>query len=87
MHVLRKNKSDFPCVIRVTFSFLKIREASVYLTEVVICGDHYFQPDTNKGETISNVMFVQFYSNHELSNSGFELSFKHSKGTIRYEYE
>ena len=46
----------------------------------MLCGDHLFQSENNKGETISNVLFVQFYSDNELTASGFELSYGHLEG-------
>ena len=63
--------------------YLQIFEGNQNVTHVVLCGDHLFQPNFNQGETISNVMYVQFYSDFELSAAGFELTFEHSAGSVK----
>ena len=42
----------------------------------LICGSYGFQ----SGETTSNALYVQFYSDHTVQASGFNMSYTQLKG-------
>ena len=47
---------------------------------VLICGDWLFLEENSLGETLSNVLYVHFYTDYQLAAAGFELTYDHIKG-------
>lgn len=44
---------------------------------MVICGHH---KDVQVGETQSRALYVQFYSDHNIPDTGFNMSYIHVRG-------
>ena len=56
-------------------------EADHLSDTTLICGKYQFDMTYTIGESFSNVLYVEFYSDYELASSGFELTFEFSEGT------
>ena len=63
----------------VFFPVMQVFEASLQTDKLGLCMD-YIDGHGIRGETISNTLFVHFYSDSEESGFGFELSYAHTEG-------
>ena len=62
----------------ILFIVLQIWERKYASDVTVICGSYRFQ----SGETSSNTLYVQFYSDQSVQANGFKMSYTQLKGMV-----